>query len=95
MRDQIRQRILDWHYLDRGSLEEIIDDMLPSQHHRYRWTIYHSLANGKYVLCADLVNLTHGEVEKAFASAAESHPVDSLYAVHFTNQVVRIFKAAD
>ena len=41
MRDLIRKRILDWHYTGRGSLNEIVDDLLPSHYLRYRWSIYH------------------------------------------------------
>ena len=89
MRDQLRQRIMDWHYLDRGDLEDILDDLLPRHYKRYCWSIYHSPDKGKYVLCDDFVNLSNGEVEKAFA-AAETHSVDSLYAANFANQVMWI-----
>lgn len=86
MRDLIRKRILDWHYTGRGSLNDIVSSLLPSQYRLYRWSVYHRPDENRYILCGRLLDLSHEQVAGAFDTAARQHPMDSLCAVHFANQ---------
>ena len=95
MREILRIRLLQWHYTGNGSLETILDDLVPSHYRRWQWTIYHCPDGECYTLCPDHVAVRYEAVAAALDELAIAFPRETLFAVHFANTDIRIVKAAN
>ena len=95
MREILRTRLLDWRYTDRGSLDTILDDLVPRQYRRWQWTIYRSPDGESFAVCPDHIAVEYEAVAAAFDELAIACPRETLFAIHFANDAIRIVKAAN